>query len=96
MQKVLNASIDHPLQDLRNQGSSPHVPGMTYLHMATDVLHFCETHKLKHVSLMGHSMCAQMYPLVTTFSNASASVGEERWLWHSHSTLHFRRPFLQT
>ncbi|KAL4262120.1 AB hydrolase superfamily protein [Pleurotus pulmonarius] len=56
--KAFSRELHRPVYtlDLRNQGSSPHVPGMTYLHMAADVLHFCETHKLKNVSLMGHSM----------------------------------------
>ncbi|KAH7928116.1 alpha/beta-hydrolase, partial [Leucogyrophana mollusca] len=42
--------------DLRNHGSSPHTRPMTYTHMASDVLNFCETRSLTKVSLLGHSM----------------------------------------
>ena len=42
--------------DLRNHGSSPHMAPMTYEHMAADVSHFFEIHKLNDVSLLGHSM----------------------------------------
>lgn len=45
------------LQDLRNQGDSPHVKPMTYSHMATDVLHFIHKHSLSNITLLGHSMC---------------------------------------
>ncbi|KAL0948501.1 hypothetical protein HGRIS_011064 [Hohenbuehelia grisea] len=42
--------------DLRNQGYSPHASPMTYSAMAADVLHFCQSHDLKKISLLGHSM----------------------------------------
>ncbi|TFY66848.1 hypothetical protein EVG20_g4241 [Dentipellis fragilis] len=42
--------------DLRNHGASPHVEPMNYDVMATDVLHFMESHSLTNVSLLGHSM----------------------------------------
>ncbi|KAJ8495983.1 hypothetical protein ONZ51_g1393 [Trametes cubensis] len=42
--------------DLRNHGTSPHAEPHTYEAMATDVLHFCQTHSLQNISLLGHSM----------------------------------------
>ncbi|GLB44834.1 putative alpha beta-hydrolase [Lyophyllum shimeji] len=42
--------------DLRNQGTSPRAKPMTYPAMAADVLHFIHSHRLSHVSLLGHSM----------------------------------------
>ncbi|KAI8980132.1 alpha/beta-hydrolase [Trametes punicea] len=42
--------------DLRNHGTSPHAEPHTYEAMAADVLHFCKTHSLTNVSLLGHSM----------------------------------------
>ncbi|KAH8100800.1 alpha/beta-hydrolase [Cristinia sonorae] len=42
--------------DLRNHGSSPHAMPMSYDALATDVLHFCQQHSLRNVSLLGHSM----------------------------------------
>ncbi|KAF8532296.1 alpha/beta-hydrolase [Gautieria morchelliformis] len=42
--------------DLRNHGSSPQAEVMDYTSMASDVLHFCRTHNLSNVSLLGHSM----------------------------------------
>ncbi|KAH7911366.1 alpha beta-hydrolase [Hygrophoropsis aurantiaca] len=42
--------------DLRNHGSSPHVRPMTYSHMASDILSFCQERSLTNVALMGHSM----------------------------------------
>jgi len=44
------------LQDLRNHGDSPHNPKHDYLAMAEDVVGFIEEHKLKHTTLIGHSM----------------------------------------
>jgi len=42
--------------DLRNHGSSPHIGPMSYIHMAADILNFCQKHSLREISLMGHSM----------------------------------------
>ncbi|GJJ13716.1 hypothetical protein Clacol_007972 [Clathrus columnatus] len=42
--------------DLRNHGTSPHTTPMTYSAMADDVVHFCQTHSLSKVSLLGHSI----------------------------------------
>ncbi|KAI0247030.1 Alpha/Beta hydrolase protein [Lactifluus subvellereus] len=42
--------------DLRNHGSSPHAKPMNYEAMATDILHFLQSHSLSNVSLLGHSM----------------------------------------
>ncbi|KAI0368626.1 alpha/beta-hydrolase [Pilatotrama ljubarskyi] len=42
--------------DLRNHGTSPHAEPHTYEAMAADVLHFCQSHALSSISLLGHSM----------------------------------------
>lgn len=42
--------------DLRNHGTSPHATPHDYEHMAADVAHFIESHKLHNVTLLGHSM----------------------------------------
>ncbi|MEI7796296.1 MAG: alpha/beta fold hydrolase [Methylococcaceae bacterium] len=42
--------------DARNHGASPHTEMMTYETMAADVTLFISQHKLKNVTLMGHSM----------------------------------------
>ena len=44
------------MKDLRNHGASPHADVMDYTSMASDVIHFCRTHKLSNISLLGHSM----------------------------------------
>ncbi|KAJ8520757.1 hypothetical protein ONZ45_g2460 [Pleurotus djamor] len=56
--KAFSRELHRPVYtlDLRNHGSSPHVHGMTYSHMAADVLHFCQKHNLQDISLIGHSM----------------------------------------
>ncbi|KAL0577459.1 hypothetical protein V5O48_004528 [Marasmius crinis-equi] len=42
--------------DLRNHGDSTHKRPHTYEALAADLFHFFETHKLKDVTLIGHSM----------------------------------------
>lgn len=42
--------------DLRNHGTSPHASPMIYTAMADDIVHFCQTHDLSNISLLGHSM----------------------------------------
>ncbi|THG99885.1 hypothetical protein EW145_g7176 [Phellinidium pouzarii] len=42
--------------DLRNFGESPQSEQMDYATMASDVIHFCDKHSLKNISLLGHSM----------------------------------------
>lgn len=44
------------LLDQRNHGRSPHSSEMNYEVMSQDVKHYCETHNLKDVILLGHSM----------------------------------------
>ncbi|KAG1736539.1 alpha beta-hydrolase [Suillus lakei] len=58
LSKAFMRDLSRPVYtlDLRNHGSSPHVRPMTYTHMAADVLHFCQKHSLRDISLMGHSM----------------------------------------
>ncbi|EJD06742.1 alpha/beta-hydrolase [Fomitiporia mediterranea MF3/22] len=42
--------------DLRNFGESPQRDVMDYNTQASDILHFCDKHSLKNVSILGHSM----------------------------------------
>ncbi|KIY66796.1 alpha/beta-hydrolase [Cylindrobasidium torrendii FP15055 ss-10] len=58
LSKAFARDLDRPVYtlDLRNHGESPHALPMTYEAMATDVLHFFDTHGLSDVSLLGHSM----------------------------------------
>ena len=51
-------ATDHEVHalDLRNHGASPWADTMSYAEMADDVRHYVERHKLKSVTLMGHSM----------------------------------------
>lgn len=44
------------LVDQRNHGRSPHSEDFSYLHMAKDIMEYCEEHDLKNIILMGHSM----------------------------------------
>jgi pimeloyl-ACP methyl ester carboxylesterase len=53
---VRSGLFSHLSQDLRNHGSSPHATPMNYEAMATDVIHFLQSHSLSNVSLLGHSM----------------------------------------
>ncbi|KAF8339653.1 Alpha/Beta hydrolase protein [Cantharellus anzutake] len=54
MAKELNTNV-YAL-DLRNHGTSPHNQDMQYKTLASDVLHFFNTHSLSNVTLIGHSM----------------------------------------
>ncbi|KIM84892.1 hypothetical protein PILCRDRAFT_374278 [Piloderma croceum F 1598] len=56
--KVFSKELQRPVYalDLRNSGMSPHVKPMTYRAMAADVIHFCNKHRLRDISLIGHSM----------------------------------------
>ncbi|KAK6350763.1 hypothetical protein TWF718_003951 [Orbilia javanica] len=56
--KELNRSVF--ALDLRNHGESPHVTPHTYTAMAEDVEHFIKDHRLKHPTLIGHSMGAKV------------------------------------
>lgn len=44
------------LLDQRNHGRSPHSSEMNYQIMSQDVKHYCDTHNLKDIVLLGHSM----------------------------------------
>ena len=41
--------------DARNHGESPHTPDLSYDLMTSDVVHFCQSHSLEKIVLMG--MC---------------------------------------
>ncbi|KAH9063836.1 alpha/beta-hydrolase [Lactarius vividus] len=58
LSKAFLRDIQRPVYtvDLRNHGSSPHAVPMSYEAMATDVIHFLQSHSLSNVSLLGHSM----------------------------------------
>lgn len=45
--------------DMRNHGTSPHAPSMTYPDMVSDLMRFFHDHQLKNVALVGHSMGAK-------------------------------------
>ncbi|KAF2404557.1 alpha/beta-hydrolase [Trichodelitschia bisporula] len=59
--KVLSRDLSRPVYcvDLRNHGDSPHDPVHDYDHLAKDVENFIDVHKLKDVTLIGHSMGAK-------------------------------------
>ncbi|WP_010523407.1 alpha/beta fold hydrolase [Aquimarina agarivorans] len=42
--------------DQRNHGRSPHSDAFSYQHLSDDLLEYCQTHQLKEVILLGHSM----------------------------------------
>lgn len=63
------------MKDLRNHGASPHADVMDYTSMASDVLHFCRTHNLSNVSLLGHSM----YGYVMIYSSISQVLILQGW-----------------
>ncbi|MDR5589414.1 alpha/beta fold hydrolase [Christiangramia sp. SM2212] len=44
------------LIDQRNHGKSPHSDDFSYELMAADVVEYCQSHDLKNITLMGHSM----------------------------------------
>lgn len=56
--KGFSGTLKKPIYtlDLRNHGTSPHIPGMTYAAMAQDVLEFIHKHELKKTTIIGHSM----------------------------------------
>ncbi|KAH9068398.1 alpha/beta-hydrolase, partial [Lactarius deliciosus] len=58
LSKAFLRDIQRPVYtvDLRNHGSSPHAVPMNYDAMATDIIHFLQSHSLSNVSLLGHSM----------------------------------------
>lgn len=58
LSKAMLYDLQRPIYtvDLRNHGSSPHATPMNYEAMATDVIHFLQSHSLSNVSLLGHSM----------------------------------------
>ncbi|KAI0635860.1 alpha/beta-hydrolase [Trametes polyzona] len=58
LSKAFAKDLNRPVYalDLRNHGTSPHAEPHTYSAMAMDVLHFCRTHSLNNISLLGHSM----------------------------------------
>lgn len=52
----LSAKFHVYVPDMRNHGESPHNPFMDYPAMAADLVLFLDDHRLKPVSLLGHSM----------------------------------------
>tara|TARA_R100001369_G_scaffold954_1_gene3008 strand:+ start:29075 stop:29839 length:765 start_codon:yes stop_codon:yes gene_type:complete len=44
------------LIDQRNHGRSPHTSEMNYEVMSQDIKNYCDTHNLKNIILLGHSM----------------------------------------
>ncbi len=54
--KFAEAGYQVHLLDQRNHGRSPHTPEMNYEVLAKDIFDYCQTHKLRNVILLGHSM----------------------------------------
>lgn len=54
--KALSDKYTFYLLDLRNHGHSPHTDNIDFPLMAEDVVHFLDTHNLKKVILLGHSL----------------------------------------
>ena len=54
--KFAEAGYQVHLLDQRNHGRSPHTPEMNYEVLATDIYDYCQTHNLKNIILLGHSM----------------------------------------
>jgi esterase len=51
-----DAGFEVHMLDLRNHGRSFHDDNFTYEAMTQDILNYCETHQLKKIHLLGHSM----------------------------------------
>ncbi|MCE1200111.1 MAG: alpha/beta fold hydrolase, partial [Marinilabiliales bacterium] len=54
------------LPDLRNHGSSPHLPTHTYRDLVQDVADFFQQHELNEVILLGHSMGGKVAMLLAS------------------------------
>lgn len=54
--KFAEAGYQVHLLDQRNHGRSPHTPIMNYEVLAQDIYDYCQTHNLKNIILLGHSM----------------------------------------
>lgn len=54
--KFAEAGFQVHLLDQRNHGRSPHTPEMNYEVLAKDIFDYCQTHNLKNIILLGHSM----------------------------------------
>ena len=54
--KALQKGFDVHALDLRNHGNSPHVNSMRWSELVEDLLLYLETHGLKKVLLIGHSL----------------------------------------
>lgn len=52
--------------DLRNHGKSFHSSDWGYDYMVQDVVDYCEEHKLKNISVIGHSMGGKVAMLLAT------------------------------
>lgn len=52
----LNNNTDIYLLDLRNHGSSQHMPTMTIKDMSNDIVNFMNIHSLDTTYIMGHSL----------------------------------------
>lgn len=71
-------------QDLRNHGTSPHAPEVSYTDLAGDVGAYIQNQKLDDVVLMGHSM--QVSPLLFDLSRSSGTPAYEP---HHARKVHF-------
>ena len=52
--------------DMRNHGKSFHTSDWGYHFMVQDVVEYCETHQLKNIAVIGHSMGGKVAMLLAT------------------------------
>lgn len=52
--------------DLRNHGKSPQSDEFNYTAMSNDILEYCQSHQLKKISIIGHSMGGKVAMLFAT------------------------------
>ena len=52
--------------DMRNHGKSFHTSEWRYNYMVQDVVAYCDTHQLKNISVIGHSMGGKVAMLLAT------------------------------
>jgi pimeloyl-ACP methyl ester carboxylesterase len=61
-----NEGFQVHMLDLRNHGRSFHSDEFSYELMVSDVFEYCEFHKLKNISIIGHSMGGKVAMLLAT------------------------------
>ncbi len=88
--------------DLRNHGESPHISGMTYAEMATDVAHTCESLGIVSTHVIGHSMGGKTAMQLALNHNelvnrlAVVDIGPRQYEHHHNSILAGLRSLAET